>query len=97
MAKRKPLTNAKGEVRELTAEDAAHAVPFSALPAAEQKILLSLRKRGPQKAPRKVPVSIRLSPDVVAGLRATGSGWQRRADAVLRSWLSKKHSAEARS
>ncbi len=96
MAKRKPLTDAKGEVRELTAEDAAHAVPFSALPEAERKMLLSLRKRGPQKAPRKVPISIRLSPDVAAGLRATGSGWQHRADEILRSWLSRNHSNAVR-
>jgi uncharacterized protein (DUF4415 family) len=87
MANRKPLTNSDGEVRELTAQDAAKAVAFSALPEAEQKMLLSIRKRGPQKAPRKVPISIRLSPDVAEGLRATGDGWQRRADEVLRSWL----------
>jgi uncharacterized protein (DUF4415 family) len=87
MAKRKPLTNAEGEVRELTAEDRAMAKPFSALPRAEQEMLLSLRRRGPQKAPRKVPISIRLSVDVAEGLRAKGSGWQRRADEVLRTWL----------
>jgi uncharacterized protein (DUF4415 family) len=87
MANRKPLINSDGEVRELTARDATEAVPFSALPKAEQEMLLSIRKRGPQKAPRKVPISIRLSPDVADGLRATGEGWQVRADEVLRSWL----------
>jgi uncharacterized protein (DUF4415 family) len=87
MANRKPLIDEDGEVREITAEDVAHFKPFSALPESEQKMLLSLRKRGPQKAPRKVPISIRLSPDVAEGLRATGEGWQRRADEVLRSWL----------
>lgn len=90
MAKRKPLTNNDGEVRELTAQDAAEALPFSALPLAEQKMLIGLRKRGPQKAPKKVPISIRLSPDVAEGLRATGDGWQVRADDVLRTWLLKK-------
>jgi len=90
------LTDADGEVRELTAADAAEAVPFSALPAAEQQVLLSLRKRGPQKAPRKVPISIRLSPGVAEGLRATGPGWQRRADDVLRSWLRRNKVAAAR-
>ena len=87
MASRKKLTDSQGEVRELTATDAAHAVPFSALPQAEQTMLRSIRRRGAQKAPRKVPISIRLSPDVADGLRATGEGWQRRADDVLRSWL----------
>lgn len=41
-------------------------------------------RRGPQKADRKVPVSIRLSPDVVAHFKATGPGWQRRIDEALR-------------
>jgi uncharacterized protein (DUF4415 family) len=89
MAKRKPLTDAHGEVRELTSADAASAKPFSSLPESERKMLLSLRRRGPQKAPRKVPVSIRLSSDVAEGLRATGRGWQSRADEALRSWLRK--------
>jgi uncharacterized protein (DUF4415 family) len=76
----------------LTERDAAHAVPFSALPEAEQTILLSLRRRGAQKAPKKVPVSIRLSHDVVERLRASGSGWQCRADEALRAWLDRKRS-----
>jgi uncharacterized protein (DUF4415 family) len=88
MANRKTLTNSEGEVRELTARDAVEAAPFSALPDAEQRVLLKLRKRGAQKAPKKVPISIRLSPEVAEGLRATGNGWQRRADEALRSWLS---------
>jgi uncharacterized protein (DUF4415 family) len=87
MANRKPLIDEDGEVREITSEDVARFRPFSALPAAEQKVLLKLRKRGPQKAPKKVPISIRLSPDVAEGLRATGNGWQGRADEALRSWL----------
>jgi uncharacterized protein (DUF4415 family) len=87
MGIRKPLIDEDGEVREITAEDVALFKPFSALPAAEQKVLKSLRRRGPQRAPRKVPISIRLSPDVAEGLRATGNGWQSRADEALRSWL----------
>jgi len=87
MANRKPLMDEGGEVREVTAEEAALFKPFSALPETEQKMLLKLRKRGPQKTPRKVPVSIRLSPDVAEGLRATGNGWQGRADEARRSWL----------
>jgi uncharacterized protein (DUF4415 family) len=90
MANRKPLIDDDGEVREITAEDVARFKPFSALPAAEQKMLLKLRKRGPQKAPKKVPISIRLSPDVAEGLRATGNGWQGRADQALRSWLARQ-------
>lgn len=39
MAKQNPLTNEEGEVRELTEEDLAQFVPFSALPADLQKLL----------------------------------------------------------
>ncbi len=39
MADRKPLTDDEGEVRELTDEDFARAVPFSKLPAELQAIL----------------------------------------------------------
>ena len=69
---------------EWTRKDFARAVPISGLPTCLQR---ALRKRGPQKAPKKVPISIRISPDVAEGLRATGAGWQRRADEALRSWL----------
>jgi hypothetical protein len=41
MASRKPLTNDKGEVRELTQEDFANAVPFSALPDDLKELLRS--------------------------------------------------------
>src|ERR1019366_10474437 len=95
MANRKPLIDEDGEVREITAEDVALFKPFSALPAAERSVLLKLRKRGPQKTPRKVPISIRLSPDVAEGLRATGNGWQSRADQALRSWLAGQSASPA--
>jgi hypothetical protein len=39
MVDSKPLTNDEGEVRELTEEDLAQFVPFSALPAELQKLL----------------------------------------------------------
>ena len=95
MANRKPLIDEDGEVREIAVEDVALFKPFSELPAAEQKMLLKLRKRGPQKTPKKVPISIRLSSDVAEGLRATGNGWQGRADEALRSWLAKRTASHA--
>ena len=95
MANHRPLIDEDGEVREITAADVALFKPFSALPAAEQKMLLKLRKRGPQKTPKKVPISIRLSSDVAEGLRATGNGWQGRADEALRSWLAKRTASHA--
>lgn len=89
MASRKPLTDDAGEVRELTEEDFCQFAPFSELPEAE-RAMLSSRKRGLQKTPTKELISIRLSQDVVRGLRATGAGWQSRADEALREWLNKK-------
>jgi uncharacterized protein (DUF4415 family) len=93
MASRRPLINEDGEVREITAGDVAAFKPFSSLPLAERKMLRTLGKRGLQKAPRKIPISIRLSPDVAEGLRATGDGWQGRADEALREWLAEHGSA----
>ncbi|MGB9406029.1 MAG: BrnA antitoxin family protein [Terracidiphilus sp.] len=90
-----PLIAEDGEVREIRAGDLARFKPFSALPQAERKMLLKLGKRGPQKTPKKVPISIRLSPDVAEGLRATGNGWQGRADQALRSWLSRQTASRA--
>lgn len=95
MASRKPLTDSQGEVRELSAKDAAEAVSFAALPRGEQKVLRDLRRRGPQRMPKKIPVSIRLSTDVAEGLRSAGKGWQRLADQALRSWL-KQHKGKSR-
>jgi len=43
-----------------------------------------------------VPISIRLSPEVAKGLRATGRGWQSRADDALRAWLRRNRPAAAR-
>jgi uncharacterized protein (DUF4415 family) len=41
--------------------------------------------RGKQKTPTKQLVSIRLDRDVVAAFKATGDGWQRRINDVLRT------------
>ena len=71
---------------EWTKADFARAVPFSGLPKDLQRVL-SNRKRGEQKAPKKVAVSIRLSPDVVKALRDSGAGWQTRVDEILRAHI----------
>jgi uncharacterized protein (DUF4415 family) len=49
-----------------------------------------VRKRGPQKSPTKIPVSIRLSPEVVKHFKAKGPGWQARIDEALRKIARKK-------
>jgi uncharacterized protein (DUF4415 family) len=42
------------------------------------------RARGPQKAPTKQLVSLRLDKDVIDHFRAGGEGWQSRINAALR-------------
>jgi uncharacterized protein (DUF4415 family) len=71
---------------EWTRKDFARAVPFSGLPL-ELRRSLSSRARGPQKTPKKVPVSIRLSPEVVKAFRGSGAGWQARVDEILRAHI----------
>lgn len=65
---------------EWTAETTARAVPLSGLP---KSLQAKLRGRPPSASP-KVPVKLRLDPDVLAVLRATGAGWQTRVNAILR-------------
>jgi uncharacterized protein (DUF4415 family) len=67
---------------ECTRKDFAKARPFSeALP----DLAASIRKgRGPNKAPTKKLVSLRLSGQVLEAYKAKGPGWQSRIDEDLR-------------
>lgn len=47
-------------------------------------------KRGPQRAPTKKLVSLRLSPEVIDHFKASGPGWQTRIDGVLREAIRKR-------
>ena len=68
---------------ELTAEDFARMRPASEIHPDFVEDWLR-HKRGKQKAPTKVLVSLRLEREVVERLRATGRGWQTRANDMLR-------------
>ena len=67
---------------EWTRKDFAKARPFAeALP----DLAASIRRgRGPNKAPTKKLVSLRLSGQVLEAYKATGPGWQSRIDEDLR-------------
>lgn len=68
---------------EWTAEDFKRARPAHEVLSPE--ILKAFPKtRGPQAAAKKVPVSIRLTAEVVERFKADGPGWQSRIDAVLK-------------
>jgi len=70
---------------ELTHEQIAGMRPFAEV---FPELTVKLRKaRGAQKAPTKVSTTLRLSPDVIDGFRATGAGWQTRIDTALKEWL----------
>ena len=69
---------------EATDEQLAQARPFGdAFPELAQSMRENVGGR-PRKASPKVPVSIRLDPDVVARFKATGPGWQSRINEALR-------------
>lgn len=53
----------------------------------------ALRGR-PKSANRKLLVSVRYSPEVVAYFKSTGEGWQSRMDGVLRKYV-ERHSRGA--
>ena len=87
MTRRKPLINANGEVRELTATDLRRFKPAADVLPAELLKVMGIRPRGPQIAPTKQATTIRLSPDVMAAFKATGAGWQTPIDTALKDWL----------
>ncbi len=62
------------------------------LTAAQLKAMVPLKSiRGrPKSDSRKLQVSIRYSPEVVAYFKGTGKGWQARMDAVLCAYVSRK-------
>ena len=92
MGNRLPLINKEGEVRELTKEDFARALPASeVLPeilgpevAAE---LLKPKSRGLQKKPCKTSTTIRLDVEVLEAFKAMGKGWQTRMNKVLKDYV----------
>jgi uncharacterized protein (DUF4415 family) len=56
-------------------------------------ITQGLGKRGPQKAPPKQLVSLRISREVLEHFRATGPGWQTRIDETLKKATRAKRSS----
>ena len=47
----------------------------------------TMKRRGrPPRADKKVPVSVRLEPDVLALLRSSGPGWQTKLSNAISEW-----------
>jgi uncharacterized protein (DUF4415 family) len=74
---------------EWTAEDFARAKRFpDGLPpevaqALRENCAAAQRRRGRQRTPTKVAISVRLDPAALAAYRATGRGWQTRLGADI--------------
>jgi uncharacterized protein (DUF4415 family) len=60
---------------------------FAAVHTPEQIMARRGRPVGSVKADAKVAVKLRLDPDVLAALRATGRGWQTRVNDTMRDWV----------
>ncbi len=99
MRKAKPLTNGAGEVRELTAAEFKQMRPYTkqeleglraphtirhVTNAQYETVKRKVGERGPQKAPTKRLVSLRLSAGVLEHFKSTGAGWQTRIDETLK-------------
>lgn len=58
-----------------TAQDWAQALPSTSL---EQLRTRLARRRGPGRKPARIPIQLRLPPEVLDRWKATGPGWQTR-------------------
>lgn len=61
----------------------------------ENAVILRPGQRGPQKAPIKKQISLRLSPEVIEHFKATGKGWQTRIDETLKKAIEPKRRKRA--
>ena len=70
------------DTRELTARDFAESVPFAEM--------MKRRRGRPKAASHKVPVTVRLEPDVVEFFRRSGPGWQTRMNDTLARYVARQ-------
>jgi len=88
---RKNASRPDAENPEWTEEDFRRARP--ALDMLPKEAIEAIRRyrgqRGPQKSPTKELISLRVDRDVAAAYRATGPGWQTRANEALRAYAKK--------
>lgn len=84
---------------EWTSEDFRNARPLmEVLPKETVAAIRRMRgQRGPQRSPTKELISLRVDRDVLSALRATGLGWQTRANDALRAYVERDGLRAARS
>ncbi len=87
---KRPLTDKSGEVRELTAADMQQFRPIQETDPGMLQAVANYRKRGrPTVESPKMRIGFRLAADVVAGIRASGHGYNARVEKLLREALAK--------
>lgn len=88
---RKNASRPDAENPEWTAEEMREARPLmEVLPTKVAEAIRRYRgQRGPQKTATKELISLRVDRDVVDAFRATGRGWQTRANTALRAYAKK--------
>lgn len=84
----KPLTDADGEVRELTTDDFKKFKPASEVMPNDVKAFKRARGRPPSSNP-KVSVTLRLDAEIIKHFKADGKGWQSRLNSTLKAAISK--------
>lgn len=88
---RKHASRPDAENPEWTREDVQRARPLKdAAPDVVEAVEQARRGRGPQKTPTKELISLRVDRDVIAAFRASGSGWQSRANDALRAYAKRR-------
>ncbi len=91
--KKKPLTTKSGEVRPLSRATVRSMRPAAkALPPKLVAVLPKRRagQRGPQRAPTKEQVTLRLDADILDFFKSFGPGWQTRLNDTLKGLIEKR-------
>jgi uncharacterized protein (DUF4415 family) len=83
------------DIPEFTMEVFARARPLSDFPELAEAMRRARGERGPQIAPVKERVGLRLDADVLARFRGTGRGWQARINDILKQHLQNQQSNDA--
>jgi uncharacterized protein (DUF4415 family) len=87
-----PLTDDKGEVRELTTEDFKHIRPATEVLPKELLAVLPKRGRSP-KSNLKKSTTIRLNAEVMDFFKAHGKGWQTKINDILQKYVDSHHAS----
>jgi uncharacterized protein (DUF4415 family) len=89
--KKKYSNKPDDENPEWTREDFRKARPvLEVAPGIVEAMLRYRGQRGPQKTPTKELISLRVDRDMVAAFRASGSGWQARANEALKTYVKRR-------